>query len=134
MVEGQLLVQAGKGISEFTVREIANIAYYLIASKFEPPASDDDPSVEEQIGIFEEKIWQRVPAEYKAEKAMREKLAAMGIDPDAKPELSPELQAKLDEDRERTNEELYFSGALDEGKEFRGKKIKPDEGFLWQVK
>lgn len=130
MVEGQLLVTSGRGVAEYTIREICNIAYYLITSKFEAPGDEDDPTVEEQIELFEEKIGQRVNAEERAEQLMRERMIAMGLDPDAKPEISPELQAKMDQDAARmmSNEELMFGGAAYEGKEIRGKKIK-NEGM-----
>jgi len=61
---------------------------------------------------------------------MRARMIAMGLDPDAKPELSPELAAKIEQDRARmaTDDELMFGGAAYEGKEIRGKKIK-DEGL-----
>jgi hypothetical protein len=112
------------------VREICNIAYYLIASKFQPPNSDDEPDIEEQLVQFEENIGQRVKAEVRANKLLRERLIVMGIDPDAKPELSPELAAKIEQDKARmeTDEELMWNGTAWEGKEIRGKKIK-NEGL-----
>lgn len=124
-----MLTGAGKGVSEYTVREIANIAYFLITEKFEQPTTEDGKTIQEQLEIFEERIWQRVPAEYKAEKALRERLIAMGVDPDAKPELSPELAAKLKQDEilMKSDEELFFSGDLHSGKEMRGKKLRPKD-------
>jgi hypothetical protein len=68
-----------------------------------------------------------VSAEVKAEKKMRAQLIAMGMDPDAKPELSPELAAKLAEDALKSDQDYFFSGALDSGKEIRGKRIKPGD-------
>ena len=61
---------------------------------------------------------------------MRSRMIMMGLDPDAKPEISPELQAKLDEDRARmaSDDELMFGGVAYEGREIRGKKIK-NEGL-----
>lgn len=125
-MEGQLLL-SGHGILDYSVREICNIAYYLITKQFPQPQGEDDPSVEEQIELFEERIGQRISSEHKAEQAMRAGLIAMGIDPDAKPELSPELKAKLEEDamRNSSDEQIMFGGNID--REQRGKKIKDKE-------
>lgn len=106
------------------------MVYYHHVSQFSAPSDDDDPSVEEQISLFEEQIGQRVKAEFRAEQMVRQMLIAQGIDPDAKPELSPELAAKMAYDAERSNDDLFFSGDLESGREFRGKKVKPkDDDF-----
>lgn len=83
--------------------------------------------MEEQVDLFAEKIYQKVPAEAKANQLLRESLILRGIDPDAQSELSPELAAKLAEGNERSNDDLYFSGDLHAGKEFKGKKITGDK-------
>lgn len=61
---------------------------------------------------------------------MRERMIAMGLDPDAKPEISPELAAKLEEGKAQmaSDEELMFGGAAYDGKEIRGRQIK-NEGL-----
>lgn len=111
------------------MRELCNLWSWYHIRSFPPPRDEDDPTVEEQIELFAEKIGQAVNAEARAEKMMRERLIVMGIDPDAKPELSPELQAKIDRDRAvmASDEELMFGGAAWEGKEIRGKKVKDEE-------
>lgn len=103
------------------------MAYYYHVEKFPVPSSDDDPTVEEQIEIFEENIGQRVSASSKAEEMMRQSMILRGLDPDAKPELSPELAAKLENDALYSDKDVYFAGNLD--KEQRGKKIKGDKDF-----
>lgn len=102
------------------------MAYYHHVSTIQPPAGDDDPSVEEQIEKFEEEIGQRVSAESKAEQMMRASLIARGIDPDAKPEISPELAAKLEEDAMKSDKDIFF-GNMD--REFKGKKIDTEHDF-----
>jgi hypothetical protein len=103
------------------------MAYYHHVSQIQP-AGEEDPSVEERIEIFEELIGQRVSANTKAEEMMRASLIARGIDPDAKPELSPELAAKLEQDGMRSDTDIFFSGNLD--KEFKGKQVKAgDDDF-----
>jgi hypothetical protein len=101
----------------------------MITEKFPAPNSDDDPTIEEQLEIFEEQIGQRVKSEFKAERAMRERMILMGMDPDAKPEISPELQAKMDADAGimKTNSELMWGGDAWEGKEIKGAKVKDGE-------
>lgn len=103
---------------------MCNIVSWHHVSQIQPPQSEDDPDIEEQIELLAEKIGQIKSAESRAQELMRERLILMGIDPDAKPEISPELQAKMDADAERMmgDEELYFGGHTD--KEIRGKKIK----------
>lgn len=78
--------------------------------------------------MFAEKIGQTVKAEKRAEQMLRQQLILRGIDPDAKAEISPELQARMDADaiRMKSDEELFFGGDLEAGKEIRGKKIKSD--------
>lgn len=132
MVEGQLLLTTGKDITQFTVREIANIAYHLITSKFQPPSEDGEPSIEEQIELFDEKIGQKKSAEAKALEALRQNMIMRGIDPDVVPELGPELKAKLEADAAKmaTDEDLMWGDGLYAGKEIRGKKVDPfDEEF-----
>jgi hypothetical protein len=118
--EGKLL-WSGQRITDFTIRELANMAYFYHVDMIQPPSSEEDPSVEEQIELFEEKIGQRVSATSKAEEMMRAGLIARGIDPDAKPEISPELAAKLEEDEMKSDTDIFFSGAMD--REFRGRKF-----------
>lgn len=122
-------MKSGKGVTEYTIREICNIAYFLITDKFPAPNSDDDPPLEEQIEIFEEQIGQRIKSEVKANKALRERMIMLGMDPDVKPEISPELQAKMDADAGimKTDDDLMFGGDAWEGKEVRGKKVKDGE-------
>lgn len=123
--EGYVLeATGGKGVSDLTIREICNLWSWYHVKSLPSPESEDDPSVEEQVELFAEKIWQQVPAEVKAEKLMRERLVAMGIDPDVKPEISPELAAKMAESAERSNDDLYFSGDLHKGTEFKGKPVR----------
>lgn len=85
------------------------------------------PSIEEQIERFEEQIGQRVSAESVAEEKFRASMIARGLDPDAKPELSPELAAKLEEDRMRSDEEIFFG---DSNREFRGRKVRAEDSRL----
>jgi hypothetical protein len=99
------------------------VAYYHHVSQIQPPQEEDGDTIEEQTEKFEEAIGQRVSAESRAEQLMRASLIARGIDPDAKPVLSPELAAKLEEDAMKSDKDLFFSGVLDSGKEFKGKKI-----------
>lgn len=129
IVEGHLLLKSGKGVTEYTIREICNIAYFLITDKFPAPNSDDDPSIEEQLEKFEEGIGQRIKSSVKAERALREFMIMRGMDPDAKPEISEELQAKMDRDAGiiKTNADLMWGGDAWEGKEITGAKIKDGE-------
>lgn len=105
------------------------MVYYYHVSQLQP-GGENDPTVEEQIEMFEENIGQRVSATAVAEEMMRQSLILRGIDPDAKPELSPELAAKLEHDALYSDQDYFFSGALDSGREQRGKKIKAgDDDF-----
>ena len=103
------------------------MAYYYHVEKIQP-GGEDDPTVEEQIEAFEEKIGQRVSASSTAEEMMRQSMILRGLDPDAKPELSPELAAKLENDALYSDRDIYFGGA-DLNKEQRGKRIKGDDDF-----
>lgn len=125
------MLWSGNRFTDYTIREICNMVYFHHVSQFQQPSDDDDPNIEEQIELFEEKIGQRVKAEVRAEKLMRERMIMMGMDPDAKPVLSPELQAKMADDsiRMASDEELMFGGAAWEGKEVRGKKVKTEDDF-----
>ena len=102
------------------------MAYYHHVEKIQP-GGEDDPTVEEQIEVFEENIGQRVSASTIAEEMMRQSMILRGLDPDAKPELSPELAARLENDAMRSDNDLYFSGATD--REMRGKPVKGDDNF-----
>jgi hypothetical protein len=103
------------------------MAYYHHVSQIQP-GGEDDPTVEEQIEIFEERIGQRVSSSTQAEKMMRDSLIARGIDPDAKPELSPELAARLEQDGMRSDTDIFFSGDL--SREFKGKPVQAgDDDF-----
>lgn len=102
------------------------MAYYHHVSQIQP-GGEDDPTVEEQIEQFEEQIGQRVSSSSIAEEMMRQSMILRGLDPDAKPELSPELAAKLENDALYSDKDFFFSG--DHGKEQRGKKIKGDKDF-----
>lgn len=126
MFEGKLL-WSGHRITDFTIRELANMAYYYHASQIQP-GGEDDPSVEEQTEKFEESIGQRISAEAKAEEMMRASLIARGIDPDVKPEISPELAAKMEEDEMRSDKDIFFSGNMD--KEFRGRKLTAEDDYF----
>jgi len=109
------------------VRELCNMAYYHHTSQFED-GGEDGPSVQEQVEKFEENIGQRISTSTKAEKMMRESMILRGLDPDAKPELSPELAAKLEHDALYSEKDIYFGGNMD--REQRGKKITPgDDDF-----
>lgn len=105
------------------------MVYYHHVSQFQQPDSDDEPDIDEQIEIFEERIGQRVPSDVKALKAMRNMMILRGLDPDAKPELSPELQARMNEDaiRMASDEEIMFNPGAYEGKELTGKPIKASD-------
>ena len=81
----------GKGVTELTVREMCNLWSWYHVKQIQAPQSEDDPSVEEQVNMFAEKIRLKEPAELRAEKLLRQRLILMGIDPDVKPEISPEL-------------------------------------------
>lgn len=55
-------------------------------------------------------------------------MIAMGKDPDAKPELSPELAAKMEADAQgkmSINDQVMWGG--EPGREIRGKKVKQEE-------
>jgi hypothetical protein len=108
---------------DFTIRELANMTYEHHVSQFQPPEDEDQPSIEEQINKFDEKIGQCVPADKKAMAKFRAMMIANGMDPDAKPELSPELKAKMDRDTQASNIDLLFSDALD-GREQRGRQLR----------
>lgn len=96
------------------------MAYYHHVSQLNPPSSDDEPTLEEQIIEFEEQIGQRVSAEAKANKLLRESMIARGLDPDAVPEISPELAAKMEEDAMKSDKDIFFG---DTGREFKGRKL-----------
>lgn len=103
------------------------MAYYHHVEKL-VPGGEDDPTVEEQIELFEENIGQRISASSIAEEMMRQSMILRGLDPDVKPELSPELAARLEQDGMRSDTDIFFSGNLD--KEFKGKQVKPgDDDF-----
>lgn len=103
------------------------MAYYYHVSQIEP-GGEDDPTVEERIEIFEEQIGQRISTATVAEEMMRQSMILRGLDPDAKPELSPELAARLDNDAMYSDKDVYFAGNLD--KEQRGKPVKAgDDDF-----
>jgi hypothetical protein len=103
------------------------MAYSYHVDKIQP-GGEDDPTVEEQIELFEEKIGQRKAASTIAEEMMRQSMILRGLDPDAKPEISPELAARLEQDGMRSDEDIFFSGNMD--KEFRGKQVKAgDDDF-----
>lgn len=97
-----------------------------IISQFKPPEEEGGDSVGDQIERFEEEIGLRVSAESKAQEMVRASMIARGIDPDAKPELSPELQAKMQEDamKEMSDKDLFFSDRAHSGREFMGQRIK----------
>ena len=97
------------------------MAYYYHTGQIKQ-GGEDDHTVEEQIEIFEEKIGQRVAADTKAEEMMRQGMILRGLDPDAKPEISPELAAKMEQDGMRSDKDIFFSGNLD--KEFKGRQLK----------
>lgn len=103
------------------------MVYYHHVDRIQPPQDEDDPGVEEQVEIFEEKIGQRVSSSSKAIEAMRNLMILQGKDPDAAPELSPELQRKMAEDAVRmaSDEEIMFNSGKYEGKELHGKKVTP---------
>lgn len=107
------------------------MAYYRITKQFQAPADEDDETVEEQIEVFEEKIGQRKSSDTRAQEMLRATMIARGVDPDTVPELSPELRAKMEQDALQSNQDLFFSGALDSGKEIRGKKVKTDVEIEW---
>lgn len=126
LFEGKLL-WSGHKIEDFTIRELANMAYYHHVEKL-VPGGEDDPTVEEQIELFEENIGQRISASSIAEEMMRQSMILRGLDPDVKPELSPELAARLEQDGMRSDTDIFFSGNLD--KEFKGKQVKSgDDDF-----
>jgi hypothetical protein len=101
------------------------MAYFHQVEQIQP-GGEDDPTVEEQIEAFDENIGQRISAGTKAEEMMRQSMILRGLDPDAKPELSPELAAKLENDALYSDKEIFFG---DTNREFRGKKIKGDKDF-----
>lgn len=101
------------------------MAYYHHVSMIPAPASEDDPTVEEQTEKFEEALGQRVSAENKAMELMRASMIARGLDPDAEPELSPELAARIEADEMKSDKDIFFSENIN--REFRGKKIKAGE-------
>jgi len=97
------------------------MAYYHHVSAFRPPSEEGQPTVDEQIVTFEEAIGQRVSAESRANEMFRASMIARGMDPDAKPELSPELAAKLERDAMMSDSDVFFSGDTD--REFKGRKF-----------
>lgn len=127
MFEGKVLTEHGRGLSDFTIRELCNLVYFHHVNQFQQPSDEDDPDIAEQIEIFEEKIGQRVSSSTKAEAALRNLMILQGKDPDAKPELSPELAARMEEDalRMASDEEIMFNYDKYAGKELRGKAVKP---------
>lgn len=106
------------------------MAYDHHISRIQAPMDDDSPSVEEQILSFEESIGQCVSSTTKANEMMRASMIMRGLDPDAEPEISPELAARLADDAMKSDTDLFFSGALDSGKEFRGKKLKAEDSDI----
>lgn len=118
----------GFTILDYTIREICNMVHGHIVADFRPPEDEDGDSIPDQIAQFEEKIGLRVSAETKAMELARASMIARGIDPDAVPELSPELKAKMEEDamKDMSDKELFFSGRAHSGKEFMGQRIKGD--------
>lgn len=96
------------------------MAYYHHISQFEPPVEEGGDTVEEQILKFEENIGQRISSEAKANELFRASMIARGLDPDAKPELSPELAAKLEEDAMKSDTDIFFNGI---DREIRGRKL-----------
>jgi len=96
------------------------MAFYHHVKDIQPPAEEDGDTVEEQIIKFEENIGQRISSEAKAMARFRESMIARGLDPDAKPELSPELKAKLEEDAMKSDKDIFFG---DVSREFAGRKL-----------
>lgn len=96
------------------------MVFYYHVSQFQPPQEEGGETIEEQIILFEEAIGQRVSAETNAEKLLRASMIARGLDPDAKPELSPELAAKLEEDAMKSDKDIFFG---DNDREFKGRKL-----------
>jgi hypothetical protein len=104
------------------------MAYYHHVSKLQPGHKDEDPTIEEQIELFEEQIGQRISATTKAEEMMRQSMILRGLDPDAKPELSPELAARLEQDAMKSDTDVFFAGDLN--REFKGKPVREgDDDF-----
>lgn len=105
------------------------MVYQHHVSQFRPPEDEDQPSIEDQIQDFDEKIGQCISAEKKALAKFREAMIAMGMDPDAKPEISPELQAKMDRDAMMSNTDIFFNGLDGEirGRQLRGKDYEFEE-------
>lgn len=97
------------------------MAYYHHVSAFQGPSEEGEPTIDEQIVTFEESIGQRVSAQSKANELFRASMIARGLDPDAKPELSPELAAKLEEDALKSDKDIFFG---DTDREFRGRKLR----------
>lgn len=100
------------------------MVYYYHVSGFQGPVEDDDPTIEEQIEKFDEDIGQSVSAEARAEELFRQSMIARGLDPDVKPELPPELAAKMEEDEMKSDKDIFFG---DTTREFRGKPVRESE-------
>lgn len=96
------------------------MAFYHHVKDLQPPQEEGGETIEEQIVKFEENIGQRVSAEAKAMAVFRESMIARGLDPDAKPALSPELAAKLEEDAMKSDKDIFFG---DVSREFTGRKL-----------
>lgn len=107
------------------------MVYWKFVKEFKPYKNENDDviDVEEQIAEFDTKIGQAKNPETDAQKMVRAMLIAQGKDPDAQ-EMSPELKARIEQDAMRSDEELFFSGALHSGKELKGRKIKPSESRI----
>lgn len=63
--------------------------------------------------------------------AWRNMMIVTGKDPDAEPELSPELRAKMEEDAlaNMSDHDLFFNDRAHTGKEFMGQKLKEDKDW-----
>lgn len=96
------------------------MAFWHHVSGFQPPQEEGGDTIEEQIVKFEESIGQRVSSEAKATKLFRDSMIARGLDPDAKPEISPELAAKMEEDAMKSDTDIFFNGT---DREIKGRKL-----------
>jgi hypothetical protein len=136
VIDGRLLLNHGKGIQDYTAREICNIAYALIREQIQPPMAEDDPSMEEQIIKFETDIGLRAGGESEAYENWRKFMILQGKDPDD-PALAEEAARAANKDKEWF-EDGSLNGEVTEiaqpkGRRRKLRQLQQEEDSGWQM-
>ncbi len=109
---------------------MCNIVYHAITRNFQATEDEHGDKIDrqEQVERFEVDIGQRVNPEHVAVQKVREMLIAMGKDPDAQPELTPEQVADMNKNRVKTDDDVMWG----EGNDFeiKGRRLKTEDSAL----